>query len=145
MKESDQPDAKSPTKFDSCDVTYLGKNLSGLVRFIVSLSDSQYVIILCTGKFKDGKKFDGGTTSFSPAQVIKGWTEAMQYMVEGDKWKLHIPYDLAYGERGSPPRIPGYTPLVFDIEIHKVKSTGGKPKEKAREMFQDNLVQGDEL
>merc|ERR1712000_595068 len=86
------------------------------------------------GTFKDGSKFDGGTTSFAPNQVIKGWTEAMQYMVEGDKWKLHIPYDLAYGERGSPPRIPGYSVLVFEIEIHKVKS-GGKSADEAHSMF----------
>ncbi len=76
-------------------------------------------------------KFDSGTTSFAPNQVIKGWTEAMQLMAEGDKWRLHIPYNLAYGERGSPPKIPPFSPLVFDIEIHKVKS-GGKPMAEAR-------------
>ena len=58
----------------------------------------------------------------------------MQLMVEGDKWKLHIPYNLAYGERGSPPRIPPYNPLVFDIEIHKVKGKG-KSAAEAREAF----------
>ena len=86
LKEGDNPDARSPTKFDTCDVTY-------------------------KGTLKDGSQFDAGTTSFSPNQVIKGWTEAMQLMGEGDKWKLYIPYDLAYGERGSPPKIPGYSPL----------------------------------
>ncbi len=55
-------------------------------------------------------------------------------MTEGDKWKLYIPYDLAYGERGSPPKIPPYSPLVFEIEIHKVKS-GGKPASEAKEML----------
>ena len=88
LKESDKADAKSPLEGDSCEVTYLGT-------------------------FKDGTKFDGSTTSFAPNQVIKGWTEAMQLMAEGDKWKLYIPYDMAYGERGSPPRIPAYTPLVL--------------------------------
>jgi FKBP-type peptidyl-prolyl cis-trans isomerase FklB len=125
MKTGDNPDAKSPRAGDSCDVTY-------------------------KGTFKDGSSFDGGTTSFAPNQVIKvpyftfgskceltflqGWTEAMQLMGEGDKWKLYIPYDLAYGERGSPPKIPPFTPLVFEIEIHKVKS-GGKPVAEAREAF----------
>lgn len=112
LKESTNPNARSPTASDACDVTYLGT-------------------------FRDGKKFDGGTTSFAPNQVIKGWTEAMQLMGEGDKWKLHIPYNLAYGERGSPPRIPAYTPLVFEIEIHKVKSGKGKSISEARKMFDD--------
>jgi len=66
--------------------------------------------------------------------VIKGWTEAMQLMAEGDKWKLHIPFTLAYGESGSPPKIPGYSPLAFDIELLKVNA-GGKSKKNARDAF----------
>lgn len=65
-------------------------------------------------------------------------------MGEGDKWKLYIPYDLAYGERGSPPKIPPFTPLVFEIEIHKVKS-GGKPVSKAREMFKEAIALNEDL
>ena len=113
LKESTKEGAKSPTKGDTCEVTY-------------------------SGTLKDGTKFDAGTTSFAPNQVIKGWTEAMQLMVEGDKWKLYIPYDLAYGERGSPPKIPPYSPLVFEIEIHKVKS-GGKSGKEARAAFKEAL------
>jgi FKBP-type peptidyl-prolyl cis-trans isomerase FklB len=113
LKESTNPDAKSPRQSDACEVTY-------------------------SGTLKDGTKFDAGTTSFAPNQVIRGWTEAMQLMTEGDKWKLYIPYDLAYGERGSPPKIPPFSPLVFEIEIHKVKS-GGKPASEAREMLQKAL------
>jgi FKBP-type peptidyl-prolyl cis-trans isomerase FklB len=85
----------SPNVGDSCEVTY-------------------------AGKLKDGTPFDSGTTSFAPNQVIKGWTEALQLMCEGDKWELFIPYDMAYGERGSPPKIPPFNPLVFEVELHKV-------------------------
>jgi len=45
------------------------------------------------------------------------WTEAMQLMTEGDKWELYIPSELAYGDRGSPPNIPGDSALVFTIEM----------------------------
>ena len=62
------------------------------------------------GTLIDGTEFDssygrGQPTSFAPNQVIKGWTEAMQLMVEGDKWEMYIPSDLAYGARGSPPKV----------------------------------------
>ena len=43
-----------------------------------------------SGKLKDGTPFDSGTTSFAPNQVIKGWTEAMQLMCEGDKWGRNL-------------------------------------------------------
>lgn len=64
----------------------------------------------------------------------------MQLMAEGDKYRLYIPYDLAYGERGSPPRIPAFSPLVFELEIHKVKSTGGKSMKEARSKFEESLA-----
>ena len=120
LKESTAEDAKSPGASDSCEVTYLGT-------------------------FKDGNKFDGGTTSFAPNQVIKGWTEAMQLMAEGDKWKLHIPYQLAYGERGSPPRIPGYAVLVFEIEIHKVLGGMGKSRAEARQKLDESREEKGDL
>ena len=74
------------------------------------------------GKLIDGTVFDssyerGSPTSFAPNQVIKGWTEAMQLMVEGDKWEMYIPSELGYGDSGSPPKIPGGAPLVFQMEI----------------------------
>ena len=77
------------------------------------------------GTLIDGTKFDssydrGQPTSFAPSQVIKGWTEAMQLMVQGDKWELYIPSDLAYGDRGRPPKIPGGAVLVFTIEIIEI-------------------------
>jgi len=78
------------------------------------------------GTLIDGTEFDssykrGSPTSFAPNQVIKGWTEVMQLMVEGDKFELYIPSELAYGESGSPPKIPGGSALVFRMEILKIK------------------------
>ena len=66
----------------------------------------------------------GSPTTFAPNQVIKGWTEAMQLMVEGDKWEMYIPANLAYGYNG---RVPGC--LVFTMEIVQIKG-GSKPKVK---------------
>merc|ERR1711939_500423 len=78
------------------------------------------------GTLIDGTEFDssykrGEPTTFAPNQVIKGWTEAMQLMVEGDKWEMYIPSDMAYGESGSPPKIPGGSALIFRMEIIKIK------------------------
>merc|ERR1712205_68176 len=99
--------------------------------------------VLKEGKVKDGTPFDSGTTSFAPNQVIKGWTEALQLMCEGDKLELFIPYDMAYGERGSPPKIPPYNPLVFEVELHKVKE-GGKPCKEAKEQLKAKLKEAAE-
>merc|ERR1712054_275614 len=77
------------------------------------------------GTLIDGTQFDssydrGSPTSFAPNQVIKGWTEAMQLMVEGDKWEMYIPSELGYGDSGSPPKIQGGDVLVFVMEIIKI-------------------------
>merc|ERR1711959_740765 len=86
------------------------------------------------GTLIDGTEFDssykrGSPTTFAPNQVIKGWTEAMQLMVEGDKWEMYIPSDLAYGESGSPPKIPGGSALIFNMEILKIN---GESKDAER-------------
>ena len=83
----------------------------------------------CAADYPGGKKFDssydrGSPTTFAPNQVIKGWTEAMQLMVEGDKWEMYLPSNLAYGDSG---RVAGC--LVFTMEILKIKG-GSKPKVK---------------
>jgi len=83
----------------------------------------------CAVDWPDGKKFDssydrGAPTTFAPNQVIKGWTEAMQLMVEGDKWEMYIPSNLAYGDSG---RVAGC--LVFTMEIVQIKG-GSRPKVK---------------
>lgn len=78
------------------------------------------------GTLIDGTQFDssydrGSPTTFAPNQVIAGWTEAMQLMVEGDKWEMYIPSELGYGDRGSPPKIGGGDALIFTMEIIKIQ------------------------
>lgn len=74
------------------------------------------------GTFIDGRTFDSSYDRGQPAEfpvggVISGWTEALQLMNVGAKWKLYIPYNLAYGAQGSPGGIPPYSTLVFDVEL----------------------------
>lgn len=87
--------------------------------------------------YPSGPKFDssydrGSPTTFAPNQVIQGWTIAMQLMVEGDKWEMFIPSELAYGPQGRPPTIPGGAVLVFTMEIIKIKGDR-KPASKQPE------------
>ena len=79
------------------------------------------------GTFANGDVFDSSVDRGQPAEfpvggVIAGWTEALQLMTEGSKWRLFVPYDLAYGERGSQGAIPPYATLVFDVELLSIIS-----------------------
>lgn len=74
------------------------------------------------GRLADGSVFDssykrGQPATFGVHQVIKGWTEAMQLMHAGDKWRLYIPAELGYGARGAGGAIPPHAALVFDVEL----------------------------
>lgn len=71
-----------------------------------------------TGTFTDGTVFDSGTYTFvlGLGQVIAGWDEGIAYMKEGGKAILIVPSDLGYGPNGYSD-IPGYTPLVFEVEL----------------------------
>ncbi len=77
------------------------------------------------GRLLDGTVFDSSYQRGEPAdfglnQVIAGWTEGVQLMKEGAKYRFFIPYLLAYGERGAGSSIPPYSTLVFDVELIKV-------------------------
>lgn len=77
------------------------------------------------GRLLDGTEFDSSYSRGEPLNipvggVIKGWTEALLMMKEGDKWTLFIPSELGYGERGVGP-IPANSALIFDIELIEVK------------------------
>ena len=81
------------------------------------------------GTLADGTVFDSSVERGEPAQfpvngVIKGWIEALQMMQPGDKWKLFIPADLAYGARSPSPKIPANSALVFEVELLEIVSNG---------------------
>ena len=86
------------------------------------------------GRLIDGKVFDstdkhgGDPVTFSPNQVIKGWTEALCMMPVGSKWQLYIPQELAYGPRGAGADIPPYSTLIFDVEVLEIEA----PKEEVK-------------
>ncbi len=100
-------DAKQPTATDQVKVNYAGTLL-------------------------DGTEFDasakhGGPATFGVGKVIAGWTEGLQLMKEGDKFKFYIPSELAYGERG-PESIGANQVLIFDVELLEVLAAAKAPE-----------------
>ena len=86
---------------------------------------SDKVEVHYTGKLIDGTVFDssverGVPAMFGVTQVIPGWVEALQLMKEGDKWRLYIPSDLAYGSQGAGGIIGPNSTLIFDVELLRV-------------------------
>jgi FKBP-type peptidyl-prolyl cis-trans isomerase FkpA len=78
------------------------------------------------GKFPDGKVFDSSIQRGQPAefalnQVIPCWTEAVQRMKVGEKARIVCPSEIAYGDNGQPPTIPGGATLVFEVELLGIK------------------------
>jgi FKBP-type peptidyl-prolyl cis-trans isomerase FklB len=91
---------------------------------IPTLSDS--VTTHYHGTLPDGKVFDSSVQRNEPATfpvsgVIKGWTEALQLMKTGSKYKLYVPSDLAYGERGAGGDIGPHQTLIFEVELLSIQ------------------------
>lgn len=96
-----------------------------------------------TGHLVDGTKYGssydiatGEPMGFKLDLVIKGWGEAMQKMVEGDKWEIILPSEVGYGDNGDPPRVPGGNVAIITTEMIEIQ---GKKKRAA----QCNVVTGD--
>jgi FKBP-type peptidyl-prolyl cis-trans isomerase FklB len=88
-------------------------------------TDSSTVKVHYEGTLLNGKKFDssrdrGEPTSFPLNRVIAGWTEGLQLMKAGSRYKFYIPHTIGYGETGAGENIPGGAVLVFDVELLEV-------------------------
>ncbi len=88
----------------------------------------QVVKVLFKGMFFDGRVFDQSLDPAKPfsfrlgrGEIIAGWEEGIAMMKVGEKRVLLVPYDLAYGSRGRPPRIPRQTSLVFEVELLSIE------------------------
>ncbi len=105
---------------------------SGMQYEVITTGESEQIPTLADrvkvhyrGTLINGDEFDssysrGEPAIFSPTQVIKGWTEALTMMTVGSEWKVYLPSDLAYGERGAPPSIGPGEVLVFTIKLEEI-------------------------
>jgi FKBP-type peptidyl-prolyl cis-trans isomerase FklB len=112
-------------------MTEVIKTQSGLEYEVLESGDgatpgpTDHVTAHYHGTFTDGKVFDSSVDRGQPIDlpvngVIAGWTEALQMMKEGDKWRLTVPPELGYGAAGVGP-IPGNTTLIFEVQLIAVK------------------------
>jgi FKBP-type peptidyl-prolyl cis-trans isomerase FklB len=129
--------AAAQEKAGEAGATYLAENAakegvittaSGLQYEVLTEGDgvkpttADQVTVHYHGMLTDGTVFDssvdrGEPAKFGVTQVIKGWTEALQLMSIGDKWKLTIPSNLAYGDKGAGGSIGPNATLVFEVEL----------------------------
>lgn len=94
----------------------------GPIPTATSTVKTHYKGTLLNGTVFDSSYDRGEPTSFPVNRVIAGWTEALQLMPVGSKWKLYIPYNLAYGERGAGQLIGPYETLIFEIELLDIEN-----------------------
>ena len=129
-----------PVKYDTTGVTPK-TTASGLKYFEIKLSGNtevpkagQKVKVHYSGYLIDGKMFDSSVERGEPiefplgqGQVIPGWEEGIALMHKGDKFRLIIPYQLAYGEQGRAPVIPPSAQLTFDVELVDISAAEPEP------------------
>lgn len=124
-------DAERAAAAEKIKAEYPNVTASGLRYIVIQEGTGQKpgatsnVKVHYTGSFLDGNIFDssvqrGQPIDFGLNQVIPGWTEGVQLMKEGAKYKFYIPYQLAYGERGYPGAIPAKSDLIFEVELIKI-------------------------
>ena len=112
---------------------------SGIQYVVLNASDGDKPVATDTvkvhykGTFLNGETFDSSYDRGEPAvfplnRVISGWTEGVQLMSVGSKFKFTIPSDLAYGPNGNPPRIPGNSVLEFEIELLEIQQPETAPQ-----------------
>mmetsp|Transcript_89162 Transcript_89162/g.285848 ORF Transcript_89162/g.285848 Transcript_89162/m.285848 type:complete len:243 (+) Transcript_89162:108-836(+) len=124
-----------PTKDSPCDCHYAGTTLA-LTPDAIDKPEAEW------SEFDSSYK-RGESTTFAPNQVIKAWTEAMQLMVEGDKWELYIPSELGYGDGGSGDKIKGGDMLIFRMEMLTIK--GAKKRAVACDLKTQANCEPDEI
>ena len=97
-----EPNGVKPTAVDTVVVHYAGKLINAVEDFDSSIKNGQ-------------------PATFSLGRVIKGWTDILQMMTKGAKWKVFIPSELAYGDRGFGGAIPPGATLIFEINLLEIK------------------------
>lgn len=134
MKESADKNKKEGDEFLAKNAKRNGvkKTASGLQYEVLrsgngpTPNDTSTVTVNYRGTLVNGKEFDnsykrGQPATFPVKGVIRGWTEALQLMKAGDKWKIYIPSELAYGPNGAGEVIPPNATLIFEVELLDVK------------------------
>lgn len=131
-KKAEEKAAQMRAAAEAIQKEFTNSTPSGLKYIVIKEGEGKQpsspatnVTVHYTGTFLDGKVFDssvqrGQPIDFNLNQVIPGWTEGVQLMKEGGKYKFYIPYQLAYGERGYPGAIPPMSDLIFEVELIKV-------------------------
>jgi FKBP-type peptidyl-prolyl cis-trans isomerase FklB len=139
-KKAEQAKAKEQQFLESCKK--MGGIISlpnGLMYEIIKAGDPNgikprpidTVVVDYVGRLTDGTEFDnsfkrGQPATFPLGGVIRGWTEILQLMTVGAHWKVYIPSELGYGERGAGGSIPPNATLIFEITLKEIKTAASK-------------------